>query len=107
MTDDEAKALALAVKLAKLFGGDLLDDGEVDDDTVSAAVDIALDAGVAALPDVVMAAGVPLPIAKLAESFLRPLIARGIAALIEAARPKRADVHAAAGSEVSMTIHDE
>lgn len=100
------RALLFAGDLALLFAGDLASDGEVEAATIEAAVDLALDAGVSALPDVVMVEGIPIPVGKVVDAFLRPLIERGILALVDLARPKRADVHAASG-EVVMRVHDD
>jgi hypothetical protein len=98
------EALELAAQLAALFAGDLAPDGKVDPETVETAVDLALCAGVSALPDELDVDGYTIPVALLVESLLRPAIERGVDAIIEATRPARLIVEQP--EQVIGFIHD-
>lgn len=103
-----ADPIELAGRLAMLLGGDLGGDLAVERETVDEAVEVALRAALAAIPTaVVVSNGVRLPVAQIADSFLRPLVLRGIEALLDAAYPKRVELHAEGDAVVAMTIHDE
>ena len=94
----------LALKIAALFAGDLLTDGDVDPKTVELAAGIALAAALEELPDTLNLGGKVVPVGLLAELVLKPAIMRGVRALIEATKPARVVV--TNPGSVSGTIHD-
>lgn len=97
------EAAKTAVEILSLFAGDLLADGEVSPDVTKKAIDIALTAGLSAVPDEIDVDGTTIPMGAIV-GVLRPLVAAGINALIEATKPVRAIVNNPAS--VTGRIHD-
>lgn len=99
-----ADALETAAEIVALFAGPLAAGEAPSSEAVAVAVDVALDASAAALPDVLDIDGVSVPAGVLVDALLRPALEYGIAALIAATRPVRLIVNDP--SSVRGTIHD-
>ena len=77
-----------------------------DRDAIAAAVELVVSVGSSSLPDDLKIGGAWIPVETITDHLVRPLLVEGIAALVAALIPARAEVHADPGAAVTMTIHD-
>lgn len=79
-------------------------DGAFEKAEADAAISLALEAGLAALPDSINVDGVSVPLDLLIDLVAKPAIEAGIKALLEAIYPSKAVVNAGPGAEVTGNI---
>jgi hypothetical protein len=86
----EAEALELAKRVVDVFAGDLMEDGDLDEDAVAEVIEIALEAAKKEIPTSIKLRGLgEVPIPKSLVDVVFKGVASGVEAIIDATRPDR------------------